>query len=59
MPFKRSSDWEYSWEREKEKGNEFIKPITASNVHDHWTRTLGGYLTARKFQETSPSPNLG
>ncbi len=40
MPFKRKDDWLFSWEKEVEKGNEFIASISARDARVFWARAL-------------------
>ncbi len=40
MPFKRKDDWLFPWEKEVEKGNEFIASISARDARVFWARAL-------------------
>jgi hypothetical protein len=40
MPFKRKDDWLFPWEKEAEKGNEFIASISAYDAREFWARAL-------------------
>ncbi len=54
MPFKRRSEWLLPIEREANKGKEFIMPIPANSVHNHWTLALGA-ISKREGSAIVPS----
>jgi hypothetical protein len=58
MPFQRRNEWLYSFEREANKGKEFIMPITANRACNHWTRILGA-ITKREASGTTPKREGG
>ncbi len=57
MPFKRKSSWKFSWEEEKEKGNEFIKPISTDRVYKSWTRALSGVSDSEEIPRRIAQPS--
>jgi hypothetical protein len=53
MPFKRRNEWLYPFEQEANKGKEFIMPITAHEMYNHWTVALGA-ISKQEASDTHP-----
>ncbi len=53
MPFKRRHEWLYSFEQAANEGKEFIMPITANAILQHWTLALGA-ISKQKASDTHP-----
>jgi hypothetical protein len=53
VPFKRRSEWLLPFEQEANKGKEFIMPITAHEMYNHWTVALGA-ISKQEASDTHP-----